>query len=98
MFHKPGAQPGRLSRNFADQKPRGAVRQGNPTKLPQLVVSAGLTPHTNCLTPQRRGAGASLPPYLLDKRLLEKGDEWVGPWNVDVDLENSTGSMHQPYP
>lgn len=35
------------------------------------------------------------PSYLLDERLLEEGNEWVGPWNVDVYLEERVGYTHQ---
>lgn len=71
-----------------------AVSQGSfPTKLTHEWQCWSNSTHT----PPRQMWGRSFtPPYLLDERLLEEGDEWVGPWDVDVDLEESVGYTHQP--
>lgn len=61
-----------------------------PSELPRAVL-ASLHTHS----PWQVQGRSFTSPYLLDEGLLEEGNEGVGPWNVNVDLEKKVGYTHQ---
>lgn len=72
------------------------IRSCQAGKFPHKVNSLGAvlaSLHTHI--PWQMQGRSFTPPYLLHKWLLEEGNEWVGPWNVNVDLEKKVGYTHQ---